>query len=99
MSASKVLALTTTLFLATMFAQPEWKEFTFSEGNFRVDYALDGIDVDLLDPDVENVLAIVRKTSLPQHVKLREIVHQVGSNCLHCNVGLQNRLDISLVHP
>jgi hypothetical protein len=36
MSASKVLALTTTLFLATMFAQPEWKEFTFSEGNFRV---------------------------------------------------------------
>src|SRR5260370_41244236 len=30
----------------------------------------------LLDPDVESVLAIVRKTSLPQHVKLREIVHQ-----------------------
>src|SRR5206468_3649256 len=27
----------------------------------------------LLDPDVESVLAIVRKTSLPQHVKLREI--------------------------
>src|SRR4029077_1670974 len=41
MSASKVLALTT-LFLATMFAQiemlaqTEWKEFTSSEGNFRV---------------------------------------------------------------
>ena len=30
----------------------------------------------LLDPDVESVLAIVRKTSLPQHVKLREIVYQ-----------------------
>ena len=30
----------------------------------------------LLDPDVESVLAIVRKTSLPQHAKLREIVHQ-----------------------
>jgi uncharacterized protein YbjT (DUF2867 family) len=29
----------------------------------------------LLDPDVENVLAIVRKSSLPQHDKLREIVH------------------------
>jgi putative NADH-flavin reductase len=27
-------------------------------------------------PDVEAVLAIVRKTTLPQHVKLREIVHQ-----------------------
>src|SRR5204862_1657448 len=35
MSASKVLALTT-LFLATMFAQTEWKEFTSSEGSFRV---------------------------------------------------------------
>src|ERR1700693_2446034 len=30
----------------------------------------------LLDPDVETVLAVVRKTSLPQHIKLREIVHQ-----------------------
>src|SRR5215469_4587306 len=30
----------------------------------------------LLDPDVESVLAIVRKTSPPQHAKLREIVHQ-----------------------
>jgi putative NADH-flavin reductase len=30
----------------------------------------------LLDPDVETVLAIVRSSSLPQHVKLREIVHQ-----------------------
>ena len=35
MSASKVLTLTT-LFLATMFAETEWKEFTSSEGNFRV---------------------------------------------------------------
>jgi hypothetical protein len=35
MSASKVLALTT-LFLATIFAETEWKEFTSSEGNFRV---------------------------------------------------------------
>ncbi len=35
MSASKVLALTTS-FLATMFAETEWKEFTSSEGNFRV---------------------------------------------------------------
>jgi hypothetical protein len=35
MSASKVLALAT-LFLATMFAETEWKEFTSSEGNFRV---------------------------------------------------------------
>jgi len=35
MSASKVLALIT-LFLATMFAQTEWKEFTSPEGNFRV---------------------------------------------------------------
>jgi uncharacterized protein YbjT (DUF2867 family) len=30
----------------------------------------------LLDPDVESVLAIVRTSSLPQHDKLREIVHQ-----------------------
>jgi hypothetical protein len=35
MSASKVLALAT-LFLATTFAQAEWKEFTFPDGNFRV---------------------------------------------------------------
>jgi len=34
MSASKILALTT-LFLATTFAQTEWKEFTSSDGNFR----------------------------------------------------------------
>ena len=30
----------------------------------------------LLDPDVESVLAIVRKTNLPQHDKVSEIVHQ-----------------------
>ena len=30
----------------------------------------------LLDPDVESVLATVRNSSLPQHDKLREIVHQ-----------------------
>src|ERR1700758_1107505 len=30
----------------------------------------------LLDPDVDSVLAVVRNTSLPQHDKLREIVHQ-----------------------
>jgi putative NADH-flavin reductase len=30
----------------------------------------------LLDPDVESVLAVVRNASLPQHYKLREIVHQ-----------------------
>jgi uncharacterized protein YbjT (DUF2867 family) len=30
----------------------------------------------LLDPDVESVLAVVRNSSLPQHDKLREIVHQ-----------------------
>src|SRR5437899_6555535 len=36
MSASKVLALLTTLFVATTFAQTEWKEFTSPEGNFRV---------------------------------------------------------------
>jgi uncharacterized protein YbjT (DUF2867 family) len=30
----------------------------------------------LLDPNVESVLAIVRNSSLPQHDKLREIVHQ-----------------------
>lgn len=35
MSATKVLALAT-LFLATTFAQAEWKEFTFADGNFRV---------------------------------------------------------------
>src|SRR5881296_1569505 len=35
MSASKILALTT-LFLATTFAQTEWKEFTSSDGSFRV---------------------------------------------------------------
>lgn len=35
MSASRVLALAT-LFLATTFAQAEWKEFTFPAGNFRV---------------------------------------------------------------
>ena len=34
----------------------------------------------LLDPDVESVLAIVRKTSLPLHGKLREIVHPDVSN-------------------
>ena len=34
----------------------------------------------LLDPDVEIVLAIVRKTSLPQHTKLREIAHPDISN-------------------
>ena len=33
MSTSKVLALAR-LFLATMFAETEWKEFTSSEGNF-----------------------------------------------------------------
>lgn len=30
----------------------------------------------LLDPDVESVLAVVRISSLPQHDKLHEIVHQ-----------------------
>jgi uncharacterized protein YbjT (DUF2867 family) len=30
----------------------------------------------LLDPDVENVLAVVRDASLPRHDKLREIAHQ-----------------------
>jgi len=35
MSASKILALTS-LFLATVLAQTEWKEFTSSDGNFRV---------------------------------------------------------------
>jgi uncharacterized protein YbjT (DUF2867 family) len=30
----------------------------------------------LLDPDVESVLAVVRNASVPQHDKLREIVHQ-----------------------
>lgn len=35
MSVSKILALST-LFLATAFGQTAWKEFTFSEGNFRV---------------------------------------------------------------
>ena len=30
----------------------------------------------LLDPDVEGVLAVVRSASLPQHDKLRQIVHQ-----------------------
>lgn len=30
----------------------------------------------LLDPDVESILAVVRNASLPQHNKLREIVHQ-----------------------
>jgi len=35
MSAVKVLALAT-LFLATIFAQAEWKEFTYPDGNFRI---------------------------------------------------------------
>ncbi len=35
MSASKILALTS-LFLATTFAQTDWKEFNFRDGNFRV---------------------------------------------------------------
>jgi hypothetical protein len=35
MSALKVLALAA-LFLATTFAQAEWKEFTFPDGNFRI---------------------------------------------------------------
>jgi putative NADH-flavin reductase len=30
----------------------------------------------LLDPDVESVLAVVRDSSLPQHGKVREIVHK-----------------------
>ncbi len=30
----------------------------------------------LLDPDVESILAVVRNASLPQHDKLREIIHQ-----------------------
>jgi len=30
----------------------------------------------LLDLEVESVLAVVRNASLPQHDKLREIVHQ-----------------------
>ena len=30
----------------------------------------------LLDPDVENVLAVVRNSRLAQHDKLREIVHR-----------------------
>src|ERR1700683_5654290 len=30
----------------------------------------------LLDPDVESVLAVVRNASLPEHDKLREILHQ-----------------------
>ena len=30
----------------------------------------------LLDPDVESVLAVVRNASLPEHDKLREVVHQ-----------------------
>jgi putative NADH-flavin reductase len=30
----------------------------------------------VLDPDVESVLAVVRNSSLPQHGKLREIVHR-----------------------
>ena len=30
----------------------------------------------LLDPDVESVLAVVRNAILPQHDKLRKIVHQ-----------------------
>jgi hypothetical protein len=34
MSASKLLALTA--FVTTTFAQTEWKEFTFPDGNFRV---------------------------------------------------------------
>jgi uncharacterized protein YbjT (DUF2867 family) len=34
----------------------------------------------LLDPDVESVLAVVRNVSLPQHDKLREIVHQNTSD-------------------
>ena len=35
MLASNILAQTT-LFVATTFAQTEWKEFTSPEGNFRV---------------------------------------------------------------
>ena len=35
MSASKILALTA-LFLTPAFAQTEWKEFTYVEGNFRI---------------------------------------------------------------
>jgi uncharacterized protein YbjT (DUF2867 family) len=34
----------------------------------------------LLDPAVESVLAIVRNSSLPQHDKLREMVHQDASD-------------------
>jgi uncharacterized protein YbjT (DUF2867 family) len=36
----------------------------------------------LFDPDVETVLAIVRNSSLPQHDKLREVVHQDLSDLL-----------------
>jgi len=34
----------------------------------------------LLDSDVESVVAVVRNASLPQHDKLREIVHQEVSD-------------------
>jgi len=40
MSAVKVLALAT-LFLATIFAQAEWKEFTYPDGNFRIAFPND----------------------------------------------------------
>ncbi len=42
----------------------------------------------LLDPDVESVLAVVRNASLPQHDKLREIVHQDVSDL----AAIENRL-------
>jgi len=40
MSAVKVLALAT-LFLAPIFAQAEWKEFTYPDGNFRIAFPND----------------------------------------------------------
>lgn len=42
----------------------------------------------LLDPDVESVLAIVRNPGLPQHDKLREIVHQDVSDLSPIEVRL-----------
>ena len=49
----------------------------------------------LLDPDVESVLAVVRNVSLPQHDKLREIIHQDVSDLGRLRTGSQATTHVS----
>jgi dihydrodipicolinate reductase len=48
----------------------------------------------LLDPDVESVLAVVRNASLPQHDKLREIVHKMSTISRRLRTGSQATMHV-----